>query len=56
MVLAKTLSMTAELTGWDKMPARSSETLQDAFDRIANLRKEVWELKQICHRTEPSNC
>lgn len=49
---AKTLSMTAELNGWDKIPAQSSETLQDAFDRIANLREEVWELKQICHRTD----
>ena len=26
--------------------------LQDAFDRIANLREEVWKLKQICHRTD----
>lgn len=49
---AKTLSMTAELNGWDKIPAQSSETLQDAFDRIANLREEVWELRQICHRTD----
>lgn len=48
----KALSMTAELNGWDKIPAQSSETLQDAFDRIANLREEVWELKQTCHRTD----
>ena len=49
---AKALNMTAELNGWDKIPAQSSKTLQDAFDRIANLRKEVWKLKQICHRTD----
>lgn len=38
---AKALNMIAELNGWDKIPAQSSKTLQDAFDRIANLRKEV---------------
>ena len=44
--------MAAELNGWKKQPAQSVEMLQDAFDRIDNLRAEVYTLTQICQRTD----